>query len=301
MKKNEIVVGRHYQAKVSGKTVTVRVKAIRILAIPIPTYFEHGHPPTRDATVYDVINLATNRMLTFRSPVKFRQLVPTCDQCSKPFTRFRGDRPDTCLTCLEGLPRSSDAYLNEPEAEQRPDPTLATSTSTKTDSQTNSASKVVVTTPPVPNATASASTRLTDTEFPDGFNVGERVIFVGPEYGYGVETPTIGKRGTIFAREGHYSQRVGRAKEEMVTVQFALDRKPAVVNLSRLKLEDEKSPDPTTGNRLGTPVPVQNAAPSTPVLTSQCTCPDSPCPVHSGTYQFDRAKPFGKGGTTLCN
>lgn len=26
----------------------------------------------------------------------------------------------------------------------------------------------------------------------------------------------------------------------------------------------------------------------------KCVCPDSPCPVHSGTYRFDRAKRFGR-------
>ena len=27
----------------------------------------------------------------------------------------------------------------------------------------------------------------------------------------------------------------------------------------------------------------------------QCVCPDSPCPVHSNTYRFDRVRPFGRG------
>jgi len=60
MKKDEIKVGGHYLAKVSGSITTVRVDGIRETTT------------TKTMTVYDVTNLATGRRTTFRSAAKFR-------------------------------------------------------------------------------------------------------------------------------------------------------------------------------------------------------------------------------------
>ncbi len=74
MKKAEISVGRLYQAKVSGKLVTVRVDAIREVGgrRTDPTFTSPGrvYPST---TVYDVTDLSTGRKTTFRSAAKFRR------------------------------------------------------------------------------------------------------------------------------------------------------------------------------------------------------------------------------------
>ena len=64
MKKNEIVVGGLYRAKVSNKIVTVRVDMIR----------QRTGFNDRDSTVYDVTNLVTGRETTFRSAAKFREV-----------------------------------------------------------------------------------------------------------------------------------------------------------------------------------------------------------------------------------
>lgn len=62
MKKNEIVVGGLYNARISGNFVTVRVDAIR-------ETFDHRD---KSSTVFDVTNLKTGRKVTFRSAMKFR-------------------------------------------------------------------------------------------------------------------------------------------------------------------------------------------------------------------------------------
>ena len=66
MKKNEIVVGGLYKAKVSGNVVTVKVEAIR-------EYF--GGVGFNNGWRYDVLNTATGRRTTFRSAAKFRSEV----------------------------------------------------------------------------------------------------------------------------------------------------------------------------------------------------------------------------------
>ncbi len=68
MKKNEIQVGGHYVAKVSGRLVTVRVDAIR----EYNPSFNASYRSLRNATYYDVTNLATGRKTTFRSAAKVR-------------------------------------------------------------------------------------------------------------------------------------------------------------------------------------------------------------------------------------
>ena len=63
MKKNEVVVGGLYLAKVSGALTVVRV-------IDIRTRLAYGRG--RDVTVYDVVNLRTSRATTFKSAAKLR-------------------------------------------------------------------------------------------------------------------------------------------------------------------------------------------------------------------------------------
>lgn len=73
MKKDQIRVGGHYEARVAGRFTTVRVDAIREVA-----HFEQGNYGsyhTKDKTVYDVTNLKTGRKTTFRSAAKFRAEV----------------------------------------------------------------------------------------------------------------------------------------------------------------------------------------------------------------------------------
>lgn len=71
MKKAEIKKGGLYTARVSGRFVTVRVDAIRARA---------GYGSIKDATVYDVTNLATGRRTTFRSAAKFRGVAAPEDE-----------------------------------------------------------------------------------------------------------------------------------------------------------------------------------------------------------------------------
>lgn len=70
MKKNEIVKGRVYLAKVNSKLTSVRVDAIRETG-------KHGTGlrSSNTQTVYDVTNLTTGRRTTFRSAQKFREEV----------------------------------------------------------------------------------------------------------------------------------------------------------------------------------------------------------------------------------
>mgnify|MGYP001618153215 CR=1 FL=1 len=65
MKKNEIIVGGLYRAKVSGKLTTVRVDDIRE---------DEGFGTRKASTRYDLTNLVTGRKTTFRSAAKFRQV-----------------------------------------------------------------------------------------------------------------------------------------------------------------------------------------------------------------------------------
>ena len=65
MKKNEIVVGGLYRAKVSGKLTTVRVDDIRE---------DEGFGTRKASTRYDLTNLVTGRKTTFRSAAKFREV-----------------------------------------------------------------------------------------------------------------------------------------------------------------------------------------------------------------------------------
>lgn len=104
MKKSEIKVGGHYQAKVSGRLVTVRVDAIRERT---------GYGSSRDRTVFDVTNLTTNRKTTFESAMKFRGVVDPNQPARRPLK--------TVLT----FPGDKDIEMKEDE--QRSDPQTTTS------------------------------------------------------------------------------------------------------------------------------------------------------------------------------
>lgn len=65
MRANEIKIGRVYTAKVSGKTVNVRVDDIK----------ERLTFSGKRQTTYYVTNLTTNRKLQFKSAAKFRSEV----------------------------------------------------------------------------------------------------------------------------------------------------------------------------------------------------------------------------------
>ena len=68
MRKNEIKVGGHYLANVSGQLVTVRVDKIRDNPGGFGSTVGRG-------SLYDVTNLTTGRKTTFRSAAKFRQPI----------------------------------------------------------------------------------------------------------------------------------------------------------------------------------------------------------------------------------
>ena len=64
MKKSDIKIGGHYQARISGKMTTVRVDHIRdVLATG---------GADKSGLMYDVTDLATGRPATFHSAAKFR-------------------------------------------------------------------------------------------------------------------------------------------------------------------------------------------------------------------------------------
>jgi len=69
MRKNQIIVGGKYIARVSGQLVTVQVNEIQI----IPPYSIGGCI----RTTYFVTNLKTGRKVTFHSATKFRQAAVT--------------------------------------------------------------------------------------------------------------------------------------------------------------------------------------------------------------------------------
>lgn len=64
----EIIIGKRYRARVSGKLTVVRVDGIREASC-----FRGGK--LTDKTVYDVTNLTTGRRTTFRSAAKFRSEI----------------------------------------------------------------------------------------------------------------------------------------------------------------------------------------------------------------------------------
>ena len=75
MTASEITVGGKYYAKVSGRLVTVRVDAIRVVTGRSSTGFWFSSQRHPDKTVFDVTNLATGLRTTFRSTARFRGTV----------------------------------------------------------------------------------------------------------------------------------------------------------------------------------------------------------------------------------
>lgn len=167
MKKNEIRIGGHYLAKVSGKLITVRVDAIR----------EVDHRYVRGGTLqirYDVTNLSTGRKTTFRSAAKFRSAVIT----AKPSRAVR-DRVESIIgkpiaepgpvVQLEEVEHRPETRIVESppsgnlprgvvtEVEQRPDPTPAPD-STRRSSPASAAAPVAA--PPVPSPRGSLAAAL---------------------------------------------------------------------------------------------------------------------------------------------
>lgn len=80
MKKGEIKVGGLYLVKVSGQLTTVRVDAIRGIGSRLNATRNY-----LSTTRYDVTNLRTGRLTTFRSAAKFRCEVreKPCPQCKQ--------------------------------------------------------------------------------------------------------------------------------------------------------------------------------------------------------------------------
>lgn len=66
--------------------------------------------------------------------------------------------------------------------------------------------------------------------------VGDRVRFVGPVYGFPAEGPCIGQVGTVTEQTGYWVQPAGKARYELIAVAFDGDRKPSVVDLTRVEL-----------------------------------------------------------------
>jgi hypothetical protein len=64
--------------------------------------------------------------------------------------------------------------------------------------------------------------------------VGDKVVFVGPEYIWSPQ-PIIGDRGIITHREGVFSQAGENHSTELVVVKFHNHDKPTVVGIHRLK------------------------------------------------------------------
>lgn len=84
MRKDQIKVGGHYQAKVNGKLVTVRVDAVRETDTRRTTGVLGNRRTIPSYTFYDVTNLATGRKTTFRSAMKFRAEVAKTEHKRNP-------------------------------------------------------------------------------------------------------------------------------------------------------------------------------------------------------------------------
>ena len=68
MKKQDIVAGRFYQAKVNGNLTRVRLDSISEST---------GYGSSRGMTNYHVTNMRTGRKTTFHSAAKFRKELPS--------------------------------------------------------------------------------------------------------------------------------------------------------------------------------------------------------------------------------
>ncbi len=66
--------------------------------------------------------------------------------------------------------------------------------------------------------------------------VGDKVRFIGPEYGTSMHGPFLGQLGKVVAMEGYVKMNIEGFVEELVTVQFNGDKKASVVSVKRLQL-----------------------------------------------------------------
>lgn len=71
MKKNEVVVGETYLARVSGRLVPVRVDRARVVSTHHRNRFS-GLTDQRERTLWDCTNTRTGREITVRSAQRFR-------------------------------------------------------------------------------------------------------------------------------------------------------------------------------------------------------------------------------------
>lgn len=183
MKKNEIVVGGTYLAKVGKNVTTVRVDAIRTVSggpLLGPVF---GRTPS-DVMLYRVTNLATNRKTTFRSAAKFRSAAPgkgaqngkpaqpPAQDVLKEEDKLPPDSHQMCEDCVDGevdgvrcqvcggsgwveTQANIDAAYVEAEGEKRSDPTLPVAQSADTSDM--SASTTNGLTPPSGESKKSAN------------------------------------------------------------------------------------------------------------------------------------------------
>lgn len=95
MKASEIKVNEVYMARVSGSLTQVKVTGIRAIDKYAGTDWRTGQKKTRSRTVYDVVNLRTNRNLTFESAAKFRGHV------AKPFDSYLRHATGSTVVCVK--------------------------------------------------------------------------------------------------------------------------------------------------------------------------------------------------------
>lgn len=66
-------------------------------------------------------------------------------------------------------------------------------------------------------------------------NVGDRVVFVGPEFAPGVSNLRLGRRGTVTDRGGHVMSQIGEEPQELVSVRFDGDDRDIVLSIERIE------------------------------------------------------------------
>lgn len=72
MRKQDVIIGSVYIAKVSGKRVRVRIDSVR----EVPGYANYYGGTTRAATRWSATNLATGRTVKIRSAQRLTELPP---------------------------------------------------------------------------------------------------------------------------------------------------------------------------------------------------------------------------------
>lgn len=66
-------------------------------------------------------------------------------------------------------------------------------------------------------------------------NVGDRVVFVGPEFASGVGNLRLGRRGVVTGREGHVMLQIGEEPQELVSVRFDGDDQDTVLSVDKIE------------------------------------------------------------------